>query len=190
MPLLKCDDCGKEISPSAPACPNCGRPQGAVSTAPPAKKQRTTAESALLAVAGVGLFLFLAHQCSNETNTSGESASAESASPPAAAREIYKTTAEDLYQMYAKNEVAADRDIGNRFVEVKGTIVAIDKDFMEHAVVQLETSNDLSHVGLTLDDSQKSAAASLSKGRVVTIRCDKMSRVVDSPQGTDCTLVK
>jgi len=26
MALIKCPDCGKEVSGSAPACPNCGRP--------------------------------------------------------------------------------------------------------------------------------------------------------------------
>jgi predicted amidophosphoribosyltransferase len=26
MPLVKCPDCGKEVSSSAPTCPNCGRP--------------------------------------------------------------------------------------------------------------------------------------------------------------------
>ena len=27
MPLVKCPDCGNNISPSAPSCPHCGRPQ-------------------------------------------------------------------------------------------------------------------------------------------------------------------
>ena len=26
MPLVKCPDCGKEVSRTAPACPECGRP--------------------------------------------------------------------------------------------------------------------------------------------------------------------
>lgn len=26
MPLTKCPDCGKEVSPTARACPHCGRP--------------------------------------------------------------------------------------------------------------------------------------------------------------------
>lgn len=26
MPLIKCPDCGKEVSDKAPVCPNCGRP--------------------------------------------------------------------------------------------------------------------------------------------------------------------
>lgn len=26
MSLIKCPDCGKEVSDKAPACPNCGRP--------------------------------------------------------------------------------------------------------------------------------------------------------------------
>jgi hypothetical protein len=26
MPLISCEDCGRDVSTSAPACPNCGRP--------------------------------------------------------------------------------------------------------------------------------------------------------------------
>jgi len=39
MALIKCEDCGKEISDKAPACPQCGAPQAAgqtaTATAPP-----------------------------------------------------------------------------------------------------------------------------------------------------------
>lgn len=34
MALTKCPDCGKEISDTAPACPNCGRPNAASPVAP------------------------------------------------------------------------------------------------------------------------------------------------------------
>jgi len=32
MPLIKCPDCGKDISSNAVACPECGRPMKAVPT--------------------------------------------------------------------------------------------------------------------------------------------------------------
>ncbi len=35
MALIKCVDCGKEISEHAPACIHCGRPKGAPEDAPP-----------------------------------------------------------------------------------------------------------------------------------------------------------
>lgn len=33
MPLIKCPDCNKDISDSAPSCPNCGRPNSVANTA-------------------------------------------------------------------------------------------------------------------------------------------------------------
>jgi len=43
MALIKCEDCGKEISDKAPACPQCGSPQAAgqttTATAPPPKTE-------------------------------------------------------------------------------------------------------------------------------------------------------
>lgn len=33
MPLINCPDCGKDISPSAPSCPHCGRPQSLAAAA-------------------------------------------------------------------------------------------------------------------------------------------------------------
>jgi hypothetical protein len=40
MPLVKCPDCGNDISPSAPSCPHCGRPQSAAA----APKQKVSHE--------------------------------------------------------------------------------------------------------------------------------------------------
>jgi hypothetical protein len=36
MALVKCDDCGHEVSTEAVACPNCGRPMNAAPAAGPA----------------------------------------------------------------------------------------------------------------------------------------------------------
>ncbi len=49
MALLKCPDCKKEISDSAPACPHCGRPKETSSGNIPTKKTKRTGK----------LFLFL-----------------------------------------------------------------------------------------------------------------------------------
>ena len=35
MPLIKCPDCGREVSPSAPACLQCGRPIATPPVLPP-----------------------------------------------------------------------------------------------------------------------------------------------------------
>jgi hypothetical protein len=38
MALVKCVECGTEVSDKAPACPKCGAPQATVAAAPPAVK--------------------------------------------------------------------------------------------------------------------------------------------------------
>src|SRR5438270_3936081 len=35
MPLVKCPDCGRDVSSAAPSCPQCGRPMAAVAPPPP-----------------------------------------------------------------------------------------------------------------------------------------------------------
>ena len=53
MGLVKCPDCGKEISDQAPACIHCGRPKGAPPpTPPPPKKPRVRPQAALAALGG------------------------------------------------------------------------------------------------------------------------------------------
>jgi zinc-ribbon domain len=56
MALIRCPDCGNEVSDQAPACPKCGKP---ISSAIPAKPKTTLTKPAgcFLQVLGAGLFL-------------------------------------------------------------------------------------------------------------------------------------
>jgi hypothetical protein len=63
MALLRCEDCGREVSDVAVACPNCGRPIAAQIGPPRAIQTRATNTIAglktiggLMAVAGVIVF--------------------------------------------------------------------------------------------------------------------------------------
>lgn len=42
MALIKCSDCGKEISDSAPTCPNCGKPRIATALVTPITIEQTS----------------------------------------------------------------------------------------------------------------------------------------------------
>jgi hypothetical protein len=108
---------------------------------------------------------------------------------PKMARGIYRTTATDLYRDYEANEVATDQKIGGARVEVSGIINSIDKDIFEDPVIKLDVGDDFNDVLLTLDKSQLAAAGRLGKGQSVTIRCEKMGRVVDLPIGDKCQLI-
>jgi hypothetical protein len=107
-----------------------------------------------------------------------------------ASRPIFKISAEDLYSEYDANEVATDEKTGKATVEVTGTVLSIDKDFLDHAHVYLETSHELSPASLELLDSQKQLAAALVKGQKIAVQCDRMTRMLGRPAGRDCRIVQ
>jgi predicted nuclease of predicted toxin-antitoxin system len=190
MALIKCRECGKEISSEAPACPNCGRPAvNSPSTSPAAShsgKKKGSGCLSLIALVVVGTVVATYIGVNSENNSQSGITRVPAARSD---RPVYKTTARALYRDYEANEVATDQRIGNSAVEVEGVIASIDKDFSDSAVIQLVTDNQFSHAGLTLVDSQKSLAGTLSRGQPIVIRCEKMTRIIGSPQGTNCTIV-
>lgn len=99
---------------------------------------------------------------------------------------IYKTTATELFSDYEKNEVNTDEKIKGKVVEISGSVQSIDKDFTDSIIIKLKTSNEFMPARLRIDDSQKQNAMMLNKGDEVTLRCQKMSRIMGSPSGRDC----
>jgi hypothetical protein len=183
MALVKCTECGKEISNEAPSCPNCGKP---TSAAADTGKRKGTGCLPMIGLIVVGTVI--ATIVGVNLNSDDKSQSPETAQVASAARPVYKTTARALYRDYEANEVATDQKIGNSVVEVTGIIASIDKDFKDSAVIYLVTDNQFSSAGLTLVDSEKNRAASLSKGEEIVVRCEKMTRIIGSPLGTSCRI--
>lgn len=106
----------------------------------------------------------------------------------APAAEVYKTTAKELYNSYEANEVATDDLLEGKIIEVSGRVDSIEKDFMDDIVVSLKINEFLS-AQFSIDQSQKSIAAGLSKNQQVTIQCRKMQRLMTLPSGTNCVIL-
>lgn len=62
MPLIKCPDCFRDISDAAPSCPNCGRPQSALTVEQTAKDFK-----AAQAIGGLIIFLGILALCLGNT---------------------------------------------------------------------------------------------------------------------------
>ena len=78
MALVKCPDCGRDISDQAPACPHCGRPATNTPQVPPAaspaeplqKKKRSPVAMGCLALLALGAVVGVLSESSTTTDTS------------------------------------------------------------------------------------------------------------------------
>lgn len=117
-----------------------------------------------------------------KTSTSSETvaeAPTETATP---------VTAQEIFEAYDNNEVAADQQYKDKPLLVTGTVSGISSDFMDDAQVQLATSNEFMDVMASGDDTFNSAAATLSKGQKITMLCQGGGEVVGSPMLSDCVI--
>jgi len=97
-------------------------------------------------------------------------------------------TATKLFNDYHANEVSADDEYKGRRLLVTGIVNSIDKDLTGSIIVRLTTSNQFMSVDADMRDSQKSNAATLSRGQKVSVSCTGAGMVIGSPQLSDCAL--
>lgn len=57
-------------------------------------------------------------------------------------------------------------------------------------MIQLETSDELTPLHLSMLGSEITKAGSLHKGEQITVRCTYMRRIVGLPVGSDCTFLQ
>ncbi len=97
-------------------------------------------------------------------------------------------SASQLQKDYKANEVAADNKYKDKLLRVTGTVESIEKDFLDNVVLKLATGDMFVEVHATLEDSEKSKAAELSKGKRVRVVCTGGGMVMMSPMLRACTL--
>ncbi len=185
MALVKCKECGQEVSQKAGSCPKCGAP---------IKKKTSVVTwlvTGLLALWFIGILSSKNEKLSSSPvpapTSSSKNAPATFTDSP---KEIYKITAQQLFADYGANEVATDEKIKGKIVQVGGTVESINKDFTDSIIVSLRTSNQFMSARMYVNDSEKQRAIVLKKGDRVVLQCKKMTRGMGSPVGSDCEFIQ
>jgi len=113
MALIKCPDCGRNVSSSAPACPDCGRPIAGSKSAKSKLSEETGWRGLIIGAVMLVLVIGVMSRCGNDSSNS--SAPSVSSEPPA------KTDAEcrtDIQCWSEKNKIEAtvscQQEIGHR----------------------------------------------------------------------------
>ncbi|HUB89064.1 MAG TPA: hypothetical protein VMA74_04960 [Dyella sp.] len=142
----------------------------------------------LIVLGVVGILVYMGN--SNQGDSSSSDSANAPAQPASAPQEsILKVSPAGLYRAYKANEVATDNQLQGHILELTAPVASIDKDFTDHAVLKFNTGEEFSELQAILNDDQKSAAANLSQGQIVTLHCESSKRIMDSPMLDNCSLV-
>jgi uncharacterized protein len=99
-------------------------------------------------------------------------------------------SADDLYEDYRRNEVAADEKYKGKMLSVSGYIERIRKDLTGDMVVSLRTTSKVNRVSANMRESEKSNVASLAPGQVVVLRCQGAGMTISTPRLKGCQIAE
>lgn len=205
MAMIICGDCGKEMSDSALACPNCGKPRAATQEGRkvgiglmvgiallPAIFAWFTLRRGHSTVARIVAFLWLAIALSIYAGKKTDPASNQYRSPtaaPAAASRVTQVGISELLAAYQQNEVGADNRFKGARVRVAGVIDEVKKDILDNLYVTVGTggSFEIPQLQAFFDDSANQRLGGLQKGQNVTVVCT-IDGLMMNVIGKDCQL--
>jgi hypothetical protein len=189
---LRCPGCGRPSSIDGSFCAGCGV-HFTAATFPSANLLqpsqttavrprwcgRTSGVVVVFAAIGVVVILFSAphsnsHMSSNDTAPIVENSKVISA--------------QELYNAYHANEVAADDLYKDQALEVSGRVAGINRDFTHSIYVELATANEFENVRAELSEGQQGTASTLFKGISITVVCRGNGMVIGSPTLKDCSI--
>ena len=211
MALIKCKECGKEISSTVKVCPHCGYK----------KKPSKITYLIVLIIGIVGGYIYL----SNKHDFAGKEVKEQAEQQVKSLfneteANVYKTvakswlvnidngqqsivetlglftlplkvTADKLQKDYEKNEVKADSDYKNKTLIVTGKIDAIQKDAFNNMLLKLVGgSNMFLYPSATVDKKYTDWVSGLNKGENVKLVCSGKSFVMGSASLGDCVPFK
>ncbi|MEA1015587.1 OB-fold protein [Sphingosinicella sp. LY1275] len=170
----KCPQCAEVIKREAKVCRHCSY-QFSDAEMAEATKHKTNWVGGLIAIGAV--ILIVATFSGGNELSEAETVSNTVATP---------VTALELAQAYDANEAAAQARYGDRPLLITGTVSEVTLDITDDPVISLEGLNQFSNVQLGLADEAHAAAANVSKGTEVTLRCERVREIIGTPMLSDC----
>lgn len=165
---MYCKHCGSIQPDNASFCSHCRKPLDGNN-----ENRKKNIAGIILAIIAVGclipIIIIVASGGLSDTSTS------RATSATASARNSIKITAEELYQAYEENEVAADRKYGGQLVEITGEVDNIGTDMIGRVYITFPTGQTLKSVQCYFEDEEAiDGVASIVKGQTITVvgTCD------------------
>lgn len=172
MAMIKCPECGKEISDSAVSCPNCGKPlqqaSKTLSVQPPQKKKTGTFKKILIGTLVIFVGLIALGMIVGDDKKTSSSVAGQASAPK---ENVIIVSVEDICNAYKSNEVAADKKFKGNLVQITGRVDDVKKDIADSLYVTLKRQDafEFCQPQCFFDDEHEDQLASLNKGQKITI---------------------
>lgn len=218
MALVKCPECGKDVSGAATSCLSCGHPIHArpasppVFSAGPAKEKMRTGKKVPLGRAGAFAALIIAGLLLPDSPgqaAEGQQAKIEQGAQPAqeATQQEQAKTADEakirkgliatamtpkaIWADFNANEIAAENKYKDKVISIKGKINIIKTDLSGNPMLSFSVdSYGLNTIQCVFSNDEKNSIASLSKGQRVIVSGTIHGSVMGSIFVRGCQLLK
>lgn len=195
MAMIKCPECGKEISDKAAACPNCGAPIVRQAKAPgiemqsapnlseryrgkDKKKKKKGGKLKWIIIAIVVIFVIAAisggsdndsKTASNTTKNDVQPVTEEPAAESETPIEYISVTADELSETLTNNAMKAQNDYENQYLEITGKLGNIDSD---GKYISIDTDGfSLTNIQCYIKtEEQKQIIMEMSRGDSITVK--------------------
>lgn len=167
MALIKCHECGKEISTSAKSCPSCGFE----------RKERTPFVRIVGGVLGGIAFIFWAASMNGNTKVDAQP------------RDVpeFTVSADEIAAAYFANTVAADQRFKGHQFAMTGTLTSINTSIGNSAYLVFDNGgNGWNRPQAELRKSEIPKSAELRKGDFLTVVCVGAGDIAKVPMLNDC----
>jgi len=207
MAMIACPECSKEMSDSAPTCPNCGKPNANA----PAKERsvgvllgigilfipfifawftlRKGHSTKSKIISFIWMILSFVIVSSGEDTTLSRSSVSSSAPISAPAEKVMQVNIRDILSAYEGNEIGADNKYKDKIIQVTGTISSVKKDMMDNLYVTLGTGArfEIPEIQAFFDDSMNNQLGQLRKGSKLTVVC-RVNGLMMNVLAEDCVI--
>jgi len=173
MALIKCKECGHQISNKAKTCSNCGVPL----------PKRTSVLTWLVTILiGLGVFGAIMSPSKSPDQKVAEKQVKEETI-------IAMITATELASAYNDNTVAADQKFKGKKFKVSGVVDSINTDIFGNPYITLRGGvNQFMEPQFKFEKSATTQLSSLKKGMSVVLVCEGNGDVAKTPMSKSCSI--
>ena len=160
MALIKCPECGKEVSDKAATCPSCGTT---------IKKKRSTIKIILGVLILLGIIGAFAGSNDSGDKSGNKPVAADSQKAPQEEMSLTVMTPAQLWKEFDDNEVAANSKYQGKQVAIEGTIYAIESSVMGYPEIVFNVSYGIETVRCQFSKDHLDQIANMKKGQKVLV---------------------